>query len=68
MRTLGGTESLRDALSAFEGGRIVVLTAAPAYKCLGSTLRSRQADRRPIRQKGLAGPLPVDFFAAEPGR
>ncbi len=31
--TLAGAESLRDALRSFDGGRIVVLTAAPAYKC-----------------------------------
>ena len=31
--TLAGAEKLRDALSAMERGRIVVLTAAPAYKC-----------------------------------
>ena len=31
--TLQGAQQIRAALDAFEGGRIVVLTAAPAYKC-----------------------------------
>jgi NADPH-dependent 2,4-dienoyl-CoA reductase/sulfur reductase-like enzyme len=31
--TLAGAESLRHALAGFTGGRIVVLTATPAYKC-----------------------------------
>jgi sulfide:quinone oxidoreductase len=31
--TVAGAEALRDAVSAFAGGRLVVLTAAPAHKC-----------------------------------
>lgn len=31
--TLAGAETLRDALDRFTSGRIVVLTAAPVYKC-----------------------------------
>ncbi|MGH9399081.1 MAG: FAD-dependent oxidoreductase, partial [Thermoanaerobaculia bacterium] len=31
--SLAGAERLRDAFAAFTGGRIAVLTAAPAYKC-----------------------------------
>jgi sulfide:quinone oxidoreductase len=31
--TLPGAEAFRDALDSFRAGRIVVLTAAPAYKC-----------------------------------
>jgi sulfide:quinone oxidoreductase len=31
--TLPGAERLRDAFAAFAGGRLVILTAAPAYKC-----------------------------------
>src|SRR3989304_601183 len=31
--TLAGAEGFRDAFAQFTGGRLVVLTAAPAYKC-----------------------------------
>ncbi|MFI5399426.1 MAG: FAD-dependent oxidoreductase [SAR324 cluster bacterium] len=37
--TLAGAESLRDALRTFRSGRLVVLTAAPAYKCPAAPTR-----------------------------
>jgi sulfide:quinone oxidoreductase len=65
--TLAGAESLRDALRGFEGGRIVVLTAAPAYKCPAAPYEAAMLIDDHIRRQGLAGPTQIDLFAAEPG-
>jgi sulfide:quinone oxidoreductase len=63
--TLAGAESLRDALRGFEGGRIVVLTAAPAYKCPAAPYEAAMLIGDHVRRKGLAGQ--IDLYAAEPG-
>lgn len=65
--TLAGAESLRDALRDFEGGRIVVLTAAPAYKCPAAPYEAAMLIQDHIRRERLAGQTQVDLFTAEPG-
>lgn len=65
--TLAGAQSLREALEGFAGGRVVVLTAAPAYKCPAAPYEAAMliADHL-TRRRGLTD-TKVDIYAAEPG-
>ena len=65
--TLTGAETLRDALNRFDGGRVVVLTAAPAYKCPAAPYEAAMLLADHIRKRGLAEAAQVDLYAAEPG-
>lgn len=65
--TLPGAESLRDALDVFEGGRIVVLTATPAYKCPAAPYEAAMLINDYCRKRGIADKTQVDLYAAEPG-
>lgn len=64
--TLAGAQTLRDALRAFSGGRVVVLTAAPAYKCPAAPYEAALLIESHLRKRGV-GQLTVDLYAAEPG-
>ena len=64
---LAGAESLRDALATFDGGRIVVLTAAPAYKCPAAPYEAAMLLKDFCKKRGLGGRTQVDLYAAEPG-
>jgi sulfide:quinone oxidoreductase len=65
--TLTGAETLRDALNRFDGGRIVVLTAAPAYKCPAAPYEAAMLIGDHLRKRGLAEATQIDLYAAEPG-
>jgi sulfide:quinone oxidoreductase len=65
--TLAGAESLRDALAGFGGGRIVVLTAAPADKCPAAPYEAAMLIDDHIRRRGLGDRTSVDLYTAEPG-
>lgn len=65
--TLAGAESLREALRTFDGGRIVVLTAAPAYKCPAAPYEAAMLINRLIRKRKLDDRTQIDLYAAEPG-
>lgn len=65
--TLAGAETLREALGRFDGGRVVVLTAAPAYKCPAAPYEAAMLIADHIRKRGLAEATQVDLYAAEPG-
>jgi sulfide:quinone oxidoreductase len=65
--TLPGAESIRDALGRFEGGRIVILTAAPAYKCPAAPYEAAMLIAGHIRRRNLLGEAQIDLFAAESG-
>lgn len=65
--TLAGAESLRDALQRFDGGRIVVLTANPAYKCPAAPYEAAMLIDDHIRKRKLSDRSQVDIYAAEPG-
>ena len=64
--TLEGAETLRDALRQFSEGRVVVLTAAPAYKCPAAPYEAALLIESYLRRRG-AGEFTVDLYAAEPG-
>jgi sulfide:quinone oxidoreductase len=65
--TLPGAERLRDALAALERGRIVILTAAPAYKCPAAPYEAALLVDHFLRERGRRGAVTVDVYAAEPG-
>jgi sulfide:quinone oxidoreductase len=65
--TLAGAESLREALDGFTGGRIVVLTAAPAYKCPAAPYEAAMLIADTICKGQHAETTRIDMYAAEPG-
>jgi sulfide:quinone oxidoreductase len=65
--TLSGAEALRDALSGFTGGRLVVLTAAPAYKCPAAPYEAAMLIESHLRKRHLREQTQIDVYAAEPG-
>jgi sulfide:quinone oxidoreductase len=65
--TLAGAESLRDALRDFAGGRIVVLTATPAYKCPAAPYEAAMLIAGHVHRHRVADHAQIDLYAAEPG-
>ena len=65
--TLAGAEALRKAWPAFTGGRLVVLTAAPAYKCPGAPYEAALLLEASCRKRGIREKTQIDLYAAEPG-
>ncbi len=65
--TLAGAESLRAALDSTRKGRIVVLTAAPAYKCPAAPYEAALLIDAYYRKRGLRAAVTMDVYAAEPG-
>lgn len=65
--TVAGAAATRDALEAFRGGRIVVLTAEPVYKCPAAPYEAALLVEAAIRRRGLRARTTIDLYAAEPG-
>lgn len=65
--TLEGVERLRDALARFRGGRIVLLTAAPAYKCPAAPYEAAMLIEAAFRRRDFRDRAEVHLYAAEPG-
>jgi sulfide:quinone oxidoreductase len=65
--TLSGAEQLRDALSSLKRGRIVILTAAPAYKCPAAPYEAALLIDHYLRERGRGNAVTVEVYAAEPG-
>lgn len=65
--TLAGAEALRDALARFTGGKLAVLTAAPAYKCPAAPYEAAMLLEYSCRKRKLREPTQIDLYAAEPG-
>lgn len=65
--TLDGARSARDALAAFKGGRIAVLTATPQYKCPAAPYEGALLVDHYLRRHGLRDRTELSFYAAEPG-
>ena len=64
--TMEGATATRDALARFEGGRIVVLTAAPMYKCPAAPYEAALLLESYLRERGVRDRATIEFFAAEP--
>jgi sulfide:quinone oxidoreductase len=65
--TLDGATRLRAALAQFRGGRIVVLTAAPAYKCPAAPYEAAMLIEADCRRRGIRQAVEISLFSAEPG-
>ena len=65
--TPAGAENLRVALGEFKGGRLLMLTAAPAYKCPAAPYEAAMLIEADLRRRGLRHRTQIDLFAAEPG-
>lgn len=65
--SLAGTEGLRDALAGFTGGKLVVLTAAPAYKCPAAPYEAAMLLEHHCRKRKIREKTQIDLYAAEPG-
>jgi sulfide:quinone oxidoreductase len=63
--TVAGAVAARDALTRFAGGRVIVLTAAPAYKCPAAPYEAAMLVNDQLRRRGTSSA--VEIFAAEPG-
>lgn len=64
--TLRGAQALWGALQRFRAGRIVVLTAAPAYKCPAAPYEGAMLIDAWCRKHGLRDAVQIDVYAAEP--
>ena len=64
--TLEGAEGLRDALGRFRSGQLVILTAAPAYKCPAAPYEAAMLLEYHCRKKKIREQTQIDFYAAEP--
>jgi len=62
--TMDGAIAIRDTLARFEGGRIVVLTAAPMYKCPAAPYEAALLLESHLRKRGVRGKATIEFFAA----
>ncbi len=65
--TLDGAIRLRAALSQVRGGRIVVLTAAPAYKCPAAPYEAAMLIEGECRRRGIRDAVELSLYSAEPG-
>jgi sulfide:quinone oxidoreductase len=65
--TLAGAEALRDHLKRFSGGTIVILTAAPAYKCPAAPYEGAMLVEHNCRKRHIRENTRIELFAAEPG-
>ncbi len=66
--TLDGATRLRDALEQFRTGRVVVLTAAPAYKCPAAPYEAAMLIEADFRRRGVREAVDLSVYSAEPGR
>lgn len=64
--TRAGAESSWTALQKLRSGRVVVLTAAPAYKCPAAPYEAAMLIDGWCRQQGRRDAVQVEVYAAEP--
>lgn len=64
---LAGAEAIRDAVARFTGGRLVILTATPAYKCPAAPYETAMLLEHALRRRGVRGQSEIAIYAAEPG-
>jgi sulfide:quinone oxidoreductase len=62
-----GVERLREALSSLSGGRLLFITAAPAYKCPAAPYEFALLIDHELRRRNVRNTIDLVFCAAEPG-
>jgi sulfide:quinone oxidoreductase len=65
--TLEGAIRLRDALEHLRSGRVIVLTAAPAYKCPAAPYEAAMLIDALMRKRGVRASIAIELHSAEPG-
>ncbi|MDP1860603.1 MAG: FAD/NAD(P)-binding oxidoreductase [Gemmatimonadaceae bacterium] len=60
-----GADALRQEMTRFNGGRLVVLTAAPMYKCPAAPYETALLLEDLCRQRGIRDAVDVQLIAAE---
>ncbi len=65
--SVDGARALSSALERIDRGRVVVLTAAPSYKCPAAPYEAAMLIDGALRRRGVRGRVSVEFHAAEPG-
>lgn len=65
--TLSGAQRLHEALQRLHSGRLVVLTAAPAYKCPAAPYEAAMLLESDLRKRKVRDQVQIDLYAAEPG-
>jgi sulfide:quinone oxidoreductase len=65
--TLPGAAAFHDALRSLKSGRIVVLTAAPAYKCPAAPYEAAMLVDDFSRKAGTRADISVEVYSAESG-
>jgi len=65
--TLDGATRLRGALDDVRSGRVVVLTAAPAYKCPAAPYEAAMLIGSLLRKRGVRSSVQIELHSAEPG-
>ena len=63
--TLEGAAGLRDALTAFSGGRIAVVVSAVPYKCPGAPHEGAMLIADYFRRRGLSANVQIHLFTPE---
>jgi sulfide:quinone oxidoreductase len=64
--TLDGAEAIARELASFQGGRVVLLTATPLYKCPAAPYEAAMLVAYACRRKGIRNKVQIDLYAAEP--
>jgi len=65
--TLDGSEQLKHKISALRKGRVLIVTAAPLYRCPAAPYEAAFLVDAALRQKGLRGSVDIAVHSAEPG-
>lgn len=65
--TVDGAQRLHEALAGIRAGRILVLTAAPAYKCPAAPYEAAMLIDGWLRRRGVRAAVDVSLHSAEPG-
>jgi sulfide:quinone oxidoreductase len=61
--TMAGAQSLHDALQSIKSGKLVLLTAAPAYKCPAAPYEMAMLAESVLRKRGVRSNVAVEMYA-----
>ena len=64
--TLSGATSIKEAWKTFSGGKIVILTASPVYKCPAAPYESALLIDYHLERLGIRNKSDIELHAAEP--
>jgi sulfide:quinone oxidoreductase len=65
--SLAGADAFRDTLGSFTGGRLIVLTATPAYECPAAPYEAAMLLEAHCRKRKIRERTQIALYAAEPG-